>query len=469
MSDGFDFFGGDGGLDFFGDGGGSIGDGATPQAFDPNSVIDPTLDPTAGQFSPQSFDQSTIDQLLQSPPISNPDIPMPQTGSTPFDPSTGVIPWNFGPSFDGGVPMGSPGGASPLPVPTSAFDPNAIQSAPLSPLSAPDAPTDFTTAAPTPGTGGPSATALAGPEAPTDTTGVNVNYDALNNPSPEPFKNPYSFDDGTGAPSRYSLTQPSGSILTGGNGIEDQALRDIVNGSGGSGGSGSASSGGGQKLSGDFFDRALQQIENNPLAAIGVAGALGSAIYGQTKGTPPVEQQLQNLANTQASTGTDLTQSGAAGLKQGAQTAADTGASLLAPLTTGAPLPAGALSQIKSAELANEAAIRSGAASRGTLNSTMTESQIAQARDAAAGQQFDVAKQLAQLGINMDAQAIQQYNALFGGGVNLLGGAQSGYGKILAQQVQDDQAFQEALASLSQALGRFGGGNNGTVPARPTA
>lgn len=246
-----------------------------------------------------------------------------------------------------------------------------------------------------------------------------------------------SLSAGTGGPTAGALTGPTGPDSTdvgfapgmGPNGpttpanpnTVDRAVQ-YVNGQ-------QVTDGGAPK--GDFFDRAYGQVRDNPLAALGVGAAGVGAVMQSTKGPSGYEKELQDM----------IAQSKARGEGIVAQ-----GNTLLAPLTTGAPLPAGAQAQILQAQRSREAQARSRGAQTGTLNSTMTDSAVAQAREQAVADDFSARTALGRSGTD-----------LLNAGLKEIGGAESGYGALMKQQIADDQQFQEALAALSSSLGRFGG------------
>lgn len=213
---------------------------------------------------------------------------------------------------------------------------------------------------------------------------------------------------------------------------------------------------------GDFFDRAWNQVQNNPMAGLGVgAAAIGTGMQA-LRGPSGSEKELQKLIADARARGGNLADAGTAGVTAGAESASTQGDALLSPLTTGAALPAGAQARITANQRATEAAARSRAAASGTLNSTMTDSQIAQARDTALSDDFATRTGMATAGAGLKNQAAQQYQALLNAGVRELGGAQSGYGALLQNEIANDNALQEALAALSASLGRYGSNNGST-------
>lgn len=339
---------------------------------------------SGGQFNVGDY-TSTFDPSAAEGGGQGVDAALQSIEGTPIS-AGGDVPWFMGNDFSNTGGGAGFGGMDPGAISGSAAPIGSASGAPLGSLAA--------------GTGGPTAGALTGPTGP-DSTDVG-------------------YAPGMG---------PNGPTTPGNPATVDQAVQ-YVNGQQG------ATSG--APPNGDFLDRAWAQVQNNPLAALGVgAGAVGTGLQ-MLKPPSGNEKALQDLIAESKARGENIT---------------DQGNTLLAPLTTGAPLPAGAQAQILQAQRAREAQARSRAAQSGTLNSTMTDSQIAQAREQAVADDFTARQGLARTGTD-----------LLNAGLKEIGGAESGYGTLMKQQIADDQQFQEALASLSASLGRFGGTNQPQQP-----
>lgn len=374
-----------------------------------------------------SIDPGFLDQLLNAAPTTE-GIGQ-AVSSTPFD-IGGDIPWNLLPGFTANAVEGVAGAAPGM---AAAFTPGSA------PAPTGGAPASFQ-AAPTAGTGGATSAGVAGPVGPD--TGGAPQYDFSD------------FTGGRGADVGFApgmgpegATAPGNPITVAGD--FDNAVNTVTTGP-------STSAAPNDPNAPGFFDTAIGQAKKNPLAAIGVAAplvGLGAQLF---QGETGYEKELQRLAAENRQRGDALTTGATGAISDAAGKSQAEADALLAPLTTGAPLPAGAQAKIDQNRRSAEATARSNAARMGLGTSTIADSMVQQARDTAVGQQFDTAAKLAASGIDLSRLSAQQQESLLRAGLSELGAGGQEYDSLLRKQIADDNSFQEALGNLSAALGRFG-------------
>lgn len=174
-----------------------------------------------------------------------------------------------------------------------------------------------------------------------------------------------------------------------------------------------------------MLDKALEQIQNNPLAGAGLALGAGNVALQQFRKPAGNERALNDLARRQQ----ELSEGQIARAEQ---------------LMSGDLSPQQKAS-ITARQRAADAATRSQFASMGLGSSTMR--QTAMQQNAARAAQEEQAA--------LDSQT-RAGNEIMSGATRLLGGATSAYDRLLRGEMADDEGFQSALASLAKALGSFG-------------